>query len=211
MNRMPYLTAYLESGKRLKLGSKQKPSTSPKPTKILGFHNPIPQSLGQFTINLPAALEDDIIAKLNPAWNGVRESTSTQQSNDTPVLQQEVTKTLHTPTIVEKTVNIIQEKKHSLIPTFLITMGKTYFDQGFFNVSVDFERYFAADKAEVVIELPEAFDDVTGKINRSANANNTPRIMGGVEFRDWIQSHVRLGKSIRVIVESPNRIAIFPV
>ena len=113
---MPYLTAYLESGKRLKLGSKQKPSTSPKPTKILGFHNPIPQSLGQFTINLPAALEDDIIAKLNPAWNGVRESTSTQQSNDTPVLQQEVTKTLHTPTIVEKTVNIIQEKTKASVP-----------------------------------------------------------------------------------------------
>lgn len=178
--------------------------------EILGFHNPIPQSLGQFTINLPAALEDDIIAKLDPVWNGGREPTAIQQSKDIPTLQEDVTKTLITPPILQERVNTTQEKNYSLMPSFLVTIGKTYFDQGFFNVPVDFERYFAADNSVIVIELPEASGNVTGKINRSANVNNTPRIMGGLELRDWIQSYVRLGKSIRVIVEDPKRIAIFP-
>ena len=95
-----------------------------------------------------------------------------------------------------------------LKPSFPVAIGKTYFRQGFFNVPMDFERYFAGDGSIVFITLPGRPQPTEAKISRRANRTDAPRVMGGARVRDWLQQNLRVGEKIRVIVHGPKEIEI---
>ena len=178
---------------------------------ILGFRDPKPEFYGRFRLNLPAALEDDIIAQLDPPWNGGRDMSRTSGDNARPKEEE-----AHGPSLSQgspKPRDSLKSKvpEGGLRPSFIVTMGKTYFRQGFFNVPVDHERYFAGDGAIAAIYLPGVISPVHGKLNRSANGNHTPRVIGGVKLRDWLQRHVRAGAQIRVVIHGPKHITVYPV
>jgi hypothetical protein len=86
-------------------------------------------NVGRFKVNLPAALEDDIIATLKPPWNGGRESN--------PVNLADVTTTEESPREERRLAHPVPTRTVSaagaaLKPSFLVTIGKTYSRQGFF-------------------------------------------------------------------------------
>ena len=177
--------------------------------EILGFHDPKPQRLGRFTLNLPTALEDDIIRTLDPPWNGVRktrgsavtESSLSEEDCHSPVPQ---------GTRIGSETTGSAPAEATTAPAFVVPVGPAYFRQGFFNVPRTHADRFPADGGLVEILLPGIEAPFQAKVNRRANVNGTPRIMGGTRLRDWFHKTTREGGSIRVRVHSRDRIDIVP-
>ncbi|MDE0366812.1 MAG: hypothetical protein OXP09_14705 [Gammaproteobacteria bacterium] len=94
------------------------------------------------------------------------------------------------------------------VPSFVITVEKAQYREGFVNVPGVHSHHFAADGALVEVRLPGSRVPVKATVSRRANLNRTPRIVGGVRLRDWFQQTIRVGDMIRVRVENSAYIEI---
>jgi ribonuclease VapC len=94
------------------------------------------------------------------------------------------------------------------IPSFRLKLGSAYYKQGFFNVPVSCEQYVGAHDSKVELRLEGVARTTVGRVNRKANANRTPRIMGGPSLRTWFQSRFKQGDVLRVEIESPSRMRL---
>lgn len=142
---------------------------------------------GRFHLNLAAALEDDIIRTINPEWNGGR----TEPVSEPPE-----------PTAPE------DSPMPPAVGSFAFTLHATDFRSGFFNVGVSSQGYLGADGETVELLLGGESRPVLGTINRRANINATPRVMGGTALRDWFQANASVGDSIGVEVSSPTSVRL---
>jgi hypothetical protein len=86
--------------------------------------------------------------------------------------------------------------------TFSVRLGKTYYNQTFFNVRINHTDNFGADKATIEIQLGDnPRNTFEGYINRTANNNRTPRIMiggNGGTYTQWIQKNYNQGDILMV-------------
>jgi hypothetical protein len=150
---------------------------------------------GQFHLNLAAALEDDIIRVIDPEWNGgspehavnvsafaTAESESQQEQERQPVT--------------------------ASLGTFSFILEPTYYRTGFFNVSVSAQKFLGADGETIELFLGTSEQPILGTINRRANANGTPRIMGGTGLRNWFKASAAVSANISVEVLSPTAIRL---
>lgn len=144
---------------------------------------------GQFHLNLAAGLEDDIIRTLDPAWNGgmveavqVKCSTGGEASVDLP----------------------------PAVASFIFTLQPTYYRTGFFNVGVADQGPIGVDGETIDIFLGADAKPISGTINRRANRNGTPRILGGAALRDWFQQIATPHRLMTVEVYSPTEIRLQP-
>jgi len=93
-------------------------------------------------------------------------------------------------------------------PKYKLTLHKTYYKKGFFNLGVSVNSYLKLDNGEITIYLGEEKQKIIGKINRDANQNSTPRIFGGNELKKWIQKNCKLQEMIFVYILSLDTIWI---
>jgi hypothetical protein len=146
-------------------------------------------SYGGFKINLAAGLEDTLIYEINPEWNysGKNKIKLDNESED-----------------INKIGKPIPEIKKEIMSkgNFIITLGQTYFNQGFFNVPVGYSESFDSNNSKIEILLGDTIHSIEGYINRHANRNNSPRIMGGLELKDWIQSNFKPEGKLKVEILS---------
>jgi hypothetical protein len=84
------------------------------------------------------------------------------------------------------------------MPKFRLTLQKTYYDQGFFNVSVDFDRHVRQDDGEVTLVLGGAEKAIASWVYRRANQNGTARVRGGPQLRDWFRENFRVMDPVEV-------------
>lgn len=84
------------------------------------------------------------------------------------------------------------------MPRYLLTLHKTYYEKGFFNVGVGFDRYVRPTNGPVRLRLGSEGDEIDGRVDRQANQNGTPRIHGGAVLTRWFQSHARQGEKVAV-------------
>lgn len=140
---------------------------------------------GQFHINLAAGLEDNIISLINPEWNGNPASP--------------VSEPFPTP-----------ESPLASVTSFPLVLRKTYVNQGFFNVGINEADQFGGDGQEIEIFCGDAEQPIIGTINRTANYNQTPRIMGGKGLRDWFQQEMSEMQEVAITVMSQTAIRIEP-
>ncbi|MBX0332990.1 hypothetical protein K3G39_07045 [Pontibacter sp. HSC-14F20] len=92
-----------------------------------------------------------------------------------------------------------------------ILLGDTYYNQNFFNVSIEFTDLFAGHRDPITIQLGDNPNDtIQGHINRTANQNGAPRIMGGVQMNDWIQANFNQSEIMTVQVLNPQSIVLMP-
>ncbi|EOU9003690.1 GIY-YIG nuclease family protein [Escherichia coli] len=138
---------------------------------------------GQFHLNLAAGLEDDIIRVIKPDWNGFQERTIIYEA------------------IVEP--NILESTKY-----FQFNMTPTYWNKGFFNVSVGSSESFGEDGQILTITDTNKNVTITAIINRTANSNKTPRIMGGVDLRKYFQSKFNVGDIVNYRMLSKTNMVI---
>lgn len=89
-----------------------------------------------------------------------------------------------------------------------IVLQRTYYQQGFFNVSVEDDRQFGPHNSRIEILLADSSDAIEGTINRTAQPNGTARILGHSGLRDYFRSQFRPGDAVFVVIESPQRIRI---
>jgi hypothetical protein len=151
---------------------------------------------GDFTINLAAALEDSIIETLAPPWNGGRNEKVTELHEESDPSDNSV----------EAWMEI--ESIHDAKSSFSVDIGKTYFENGFFNVPVRYADAFGPDKSLLHVYCGGGRKLVRAWVNRRATTNGKPRIMGGAALRDWFQELLREGDSITVRVLSQSEIVI---
>jgi len=175
-------------------GEIEKELSSGNRVDIWAFVSEDESNFGIFSLNVQAGLEDDIIRKLRPPWNGT--VSSSPNPEQTPTRTDEATR--------KATAQAENDSRES----FTVEIGSTYYRQGFFNVPVKYSEEFDADGKPISISLPNVSSPITGKINRSVNSNRTPRIMGGRLLRDWLQDNIGLGNRVRVAIHEKNRISI---
>lgn len=142
---------------------------------------------GQFHLNLAAALEDDIIRSIDPEWNGGKPERD--------------------PGSVTENVEVEPVARSS----FTFTLYPTYARTGFFNVGLASSGGLGADGEEIEIFCGASEHLFFGAINRRANPNGTPRIMGGVGLRDWFEKNASVKQEITVAVLSPTTIRLSAV
>jgi hypothetical protein len=76
-------------------------------------------------------------------------------------------------------------------PVYRLTLQRTYYDKGFFNLGVDVSGFVRKTSGPATLLLGPNRVPVQVGVNRDANQNGTPRIMGGANVRDWIQRNLR--------------------
>ncbi|HVZ46272.1 MAG TPA: GIY-YIG nuclease family protein [Ramlibacter sp.] len=141
---------------------------------------------GAFHLNLAAGLEDDIICVVNPPWNGGKVEKPGIDSQ--PEAPEPVQRPVH---------------------TFTFVLQPTYRRTGFFNVAVADQMWIGADGEQIELFLGRgSMDPVLGTINRTANRNRTPRIMGGPSVRKWFDENVPTEGTVQVEAYSPTSIRL---
>lgn len=154
---------------------------------------------GGFHINLAAGLEDDLIRVISPEWNGGRREAVLEEGPGD--VQQGAS--LETPRVALEETEPLEVRGR-----FVVTLHATYYRQGFFNVGVDYQALLGSDGEQIEIYLGASEDPVVGSINRRANTNHTPRIMGGRDLREWFQTEGREKDRLSVTVLSPTSIRL---
>ena len=156
---------------------------------------------GGFHINLAAGLEDSLISDISPPWNG---KSSERKLADPRKTERKV----HAAESIISESDKEAAQGIETIPnnTFQFQVRTTYFNQGFFNVPVKYMHSFGSDRERIEIYCGEDQDLVQGYINRLVNPNNTPRIMGGVQLRQWFHENFQIDNPVSVEVLSSTSI-----
>ncbi|MYC08034.1 MAG: hypothetical protein F4X57_12830 [Chloroflexi bacterium] len=89
-----------------------------------------------------------------------------------------------------------------------LTLHKTYYNQGFWNIPVDLDRYVRKDEGPITLVLGQTGREVQAFVNRSANQNGTARIMGGSALRKWFRQNCDVMDDVPVRFASPDRIIL---
>lgn len=93
---------------------------------------------------------------------------------------------------------------------FQLTLHETYYQNGFFNVTVAYDQYVRNDNGSVRIYLGNTDDYIDGRVDRNANPNGTARIVGRSELRDWFQQDFKVMDTVIVKFLSPEVILLLP-
>ena len=96
-------------------------------------------------------------------------------------------------------------------PSYRLTLHKTYYDQGFFNLGVDVDRFVRTDNGPISICLGNPKVQIQGNVNRDANQNGTPRIMGGAELSNWFQRNYSQLDKVNVLILAPDKLLIVTI
>lgn len=92
-------------------------------------------------------------------------------------------------------------------PTYQLTLHKTYYEKGFFNLGVDVERYVTAVEGLMMLNLGGR-SSVQGRVTRQANMNGTPRVFGGAALRDWFMANFDMNDVVVVTVLTPTELSL---
>lgn len=161
---------------------------------------------GRFHLNLAAGLEDDLIRVIDPPWNGGGKEVQTE-SAETEVPLDEAFDFPVTPSVGQEPQGSTTSKA-TLADSFTFVLHPTYSRTGFFNVGVAAQALLGADGEVIEIFCGEASAPLLGTINRTANRNGTPRIMGGTGLRDWFEVAASPLDVVTVDVLSPTAIRL---
>jgi hypothetical protein len=93
-------------------------------------------------------------------------------------------------------------------PVFPLKLQLTYYRNGFFNVTVDYDRYVRTQEGPIRIKLGSDGQEIEGSISRHANINGTARIFGGARLRDWFQANFEPMDSVKVLFNSDDLIIL---
>lgn len=183
-----------------------------KKTEILIFVPISELNYGEFQIDLAAALEESLIRRLNPPWNGgdgrpaisedaEREILMENDDRDS-VMQEEAISSGLPPT---------ENQVRTQIVDFRIDLGKTYYNHGFINPGVAMTNRVGRNDEPVRIYLGSWDRYVDSKINRDANPNESPRFVGNNRnIADWFQSEFKMGDVVEASVIDPNTVFLHP-
>lgn len=162
---------------------------------------------GPFHLNLAAGLEGSIIRTLGPEWNvmfgGKREGAP---AADLPAEEVDADASADEPDPEEEPPAGAPAAQPE-VGTFQFKLQPTYWKKGFFNGGADSSALLGSDGETVEIFFRDEARPISGTINRTSNANGSPRVFGGPELRGRFQTLPEM-TLMRVDVFSPTSIHI---
>lgn len=142
-----------------------------------------------FEINLAAGLEDALIRRFDPPWNGGGKGKAMTETAQTEA-EQEGAAALG-PTLPET-------------GEFAITLGPTYYEKGVVNPGVKASALLGEEGRTLVVQFSDGTPSVATRIDRRANANGSVRFLGGNgAIADWFQANFKPGEVVRACVHGP--------
>lgn len=101
-----------------------------------------------------------------------------------------------------------EHEAHSKI--FKLTLHPTYYVEGFFNITIDYDEYVRQEEGSIpiIVEIDDQEIMIEGFIDRSANTNQTARIRGRSKLREWFQSNCNEMDTLYVDLSSLEEIRI---
>jgi hypothetical protein len=160
--------------------------------KIWVYTPTIPLQISGFYINLAAGLEDSLIDKFKPEWNGKNKIANDLSDNVELIDEQEES------VLNNQTVNT-NEFKPLEASRFTITLGNTYYNQGFINPGVGVDDQLGYHGEEIRIILEDRY--ILSKINRNATPAHTVRIQENVAvIARWFQTNFNFRDTVTAYV-----------
>jgi hypothetical protein len=96
------------------------------------------------------------------------------------------------------------------MPTYRLKLHKSYFDKGFFNVPVSFDRFVSPSEGQIAIVLEEG-TVLEARLDRTSNRNRTARIHGGRQLRSWLHANFKVHDELDVEFISPDVVRLQPL
>ncbi|CAO4153198.1 GIY-YIG nuclease family protein [Methylorubrum thiocyanatum] len=162
---------------------------------------------GDFDLNLAAGLEDALIKAFKPPWNGrdkgkpITEEAEREKAEEAAAVPPHGEPGKPSPTMTNADAQAAAG--------FKVALGATYYHQGIINPGPEASRHLGADGEYVQVLFEDGTEPVLSKINRSANANGSVRVIGqNRRIAQWFQAHFRLGNSCEARVLDRNRILL---
>jgi len=93
---------------------------------------------------------------------------------------------------------------------FNLTLQKSYHKHGFFNVTVDYDRYMRKEEGPIQLKLGENGPVIKANLNRTANINGTSRVYGGLPLREWFKNNCSPMDTVQIDPTSPDLIVLIP-
>lgn len=150
----------------------------------------------EFEINLAAGLEDSLIDKFDPPWNGGDRGRRITENAEREAEEEKVSSGADTAGVIGDTSipRITTESSAS----FNIKLGQTYYEFGFINPGVEASRHLGNHGDPVRILFDDGCDPIISTINRTANRSGGVRIVGNNRhIAQWFQEHFNLGDTIQ--------------
>ena len=88
---------------------------------------------------------------------------------------------------------------------FTIMLGKTNYEQGFFNVPVTSDGLITEDECRLT--LPNGMD-IRARITRNQNRNGTARIFGSATLKHWFQDNFDIKDSVSAYIRDNTTIML---
>jgi hypothetical protein len=177
---------------------------------IYAWADPGMHRIGEFHLNYAAGLEDSIIRVVTPPWNGARSTPSTAAPPELSPPAQQTRSPIEGESASASEVRALEEAGViRASPVFEVTLGKTYYHNGFFNVPVKFSELFHGHGTEISIYCGDSRTLIRATVDRKANqANHTPRIYGRASLVNWFHLYKRLDDTATIRVVSTNEIEL---
>ncbi len=160
----------------------------------------VPQTQLSFcglSINLAAGLEDSLIYKFDPCWNGTGKGRKRFAYSESTDHEQYA---LNLPDKPEVDADPVQE-------TVAIKLGKSYYHKGFINFPAQKSHLLGNDGDRLLIEFANERHSYFSNINRKANPKTLAvRVYGGAELKRWFQQYFELHNTVNVSILDAHRI-----
>lgn len=159
---------------------------------------PDPGSLhfGSFRLNLAAGLQQSLQTALDPPWN--RAATAAPPVSTPAPARKRRSEILP---VDDPFTDLTIDR-----PSYRFLVGYMYLSKGFFNVPTRYSRLFGSDQDHIRILCGGDKVALQGRIDRSANTNATPRVLGGAPLKRWFEEHVGLNKPVDIDILAPNAV-----
>ena len=150
-----------------------------------------------FSLNLAAGLEDALINRFNPPWNGKSQGHAITESAEIET------------DVISKLEVADADRPSEVKGTFLIRLKGTYYHQGIVNPGVEASRLLGAHDEMLVVNFDDETPPLQTRIDRKANANGSVRLVGNNKrVADWFSRHFKLDDVVTAQVLGSNEIEL---
>lgn len=157
-----------------------------------------------FEINLAAGLEDALIQKFNPPWNG---------RDRGHVISEEAEREEAEAASVNNGLQVndagASYEAVQSVASFEVKLHGTYYEKGLINVGVAASPYLGGHDEPVEIAFSDGSPSIISSINRTAVSSGSVRIVGrnGL-IADWFQKNFKRGDTVQARILDTNHIIL---
>lgn len=149
--------------------------------EIFAFAPPADLMFRGFTINLAGGLEDILILKFAPPWNGRTKGQTIAETAEREY------KELGEDGLIDD-----GGEARSEIGRFMIRLKPTYYNRGIINPGRATSSLLGEADGLLTIRFGDGMPAISTRIDRRANGNGSVRLIGGNQIiAEWFQRHYR--------------------